>query len=57
MLIVTDKPDELYEIIHRTTNHDATKLEATGCYKKSDKTMLYTVVSGDETYGNEGHFE
>lgn len=48
MLIVTDKPDELYEIIHRTTNHDATKLEATGCYKKSDKTMLYTVVSGDE---------
>jgi uncharacterized membrane-anchored protein YitT (DUF2179 family) len=48
LLIITDKPDELYNIIHDTTNHDATRFEGVGCYKNSEKHMLYTVVSGDE---------
>ncbi|MCF0242052.1 MAG: YitT family protein [Treponema sp.] len=48
LLIVTDKPDELYEIIRDETHHAATKLTATGCYGGKDKTMLYTVVSSDQ---------
>src|SRR5574344_740633 len=48
ILIITDKPDELYKIIHEETNHGATRFEGTGCYKNSPKHMLYTVVSGDE---------
>ncbi len=48
LLIITDKPDELYKIIKETTNHDATRLVGTGCYMGTEKTMLYTVVSSDE---------
>lgn len=48
MLIITEKPDELYQIVKQMTNHDATKFTGTGCYKNSEKTMLYTVVSTDE---------
>ena len=48
MLIITDKPDELYQIVKDMTNHDATKFEGTGCYRNADKTLLYTVVSSDE---------
>lgn len=48
LLIITDKPDELYKVIHDETNHDATRFTGTGCYKNSSKTMLYTVISGEE---------
>ena len=48
LLIITDKPDELYHIIHEETNHGATRFEGTGCYRNSPKHMLYAVVSGDE---------
>lgn len=48
LLIITDKPDDLYKVIHDETNHDATRFEGVGCYKNSQKHMLYTVISGDE---------
>ena len=48
MLIITENPDEVYQAIKDTTNHDATKFVGTGCYKNSPKTMLYTVVSAEE---------
>src|SRR5574344_401966 len=48
LLIITDKPDELYHIIHEETNHGATRFEGTGCYRNSPKHMLDAVVSGDE---------
>ncbi len=48
LLIITEKPDELYELIKSMTNHDATKFTGVGCYKNSTKTMLYAVVSTDE---------
>ena len=48
MLIITEKPDELYQVIKDTTNHDATKFIGTGCFKNSEKALLYTVVSADE---------
>ena len=48
MLIITEKPDELYQVIKETTNHDATKLTGTGCFKNAEKALLYTVVSADE---------
>ncbi len=48
MLIITEKPEELYNVIKDMTNHDATKFTGTGCYKNSEKTMLYAVVSSDE---------
>ncbi|MGP1458304.1 MAG: YitT family protein [Treponema sp.] len=48
LLIITEKPDELFEIIRANTNHAATRFEGTGCYKHATKTLLYTVVSSDE---------
>ena len=48
LLIITEKPDELFDIISKNTNHGATKFEGTGCYKNTKKTLLYTVVSSDE---------
>ncbi len=48
MLIVTEKPDDLYNVIKSETNHDASKFSVVGCYRNAEKTMLYTVVSGDQ---------
>lgn len=48
LLIITEIPEELYQIIKDMTNHDATKFIGTGCYRNSEKSMLYAVVSADE---------
>ena len=48
LLVITDFPDLVYSTIHNTTNHDATLFKGIGCYKNSEKTMLYSVVSADE---------
>lgn len=48
LLIITEKPDELYDAVKSLTNHDATKFSGIGCYKNSVKSMLYTVVSAEE---------
>lgn len=49
MLIITEKPDELYDAVRTLTNHDATILDGTGCYSGARKTILYTVISADES--------
>lgn len=48
LLIITSKPDEIYEQIRKNTNHDATLFKGTGCYKKQECNMLYSVVGRDE---------
>ena len=50
LLIVTDKPQVAYKIIRDETNHDATEIEGTGCYQRSKKTILYSVISADEAH-------
>lgn len=49
LLIVTDKPDEIYKIIKEQTNHDATVFNGKGCYQGVEHPMLYSVVSGSES--------
>ncbi len=46
--IITEKPDEVYEQIRITTNHDATLFKGTGLYQNKERNMLYSVVSSDE---------
>lgn len=48
LLIITTKPDEIYEQIRENTNHDATLFKGIGCYKKHECNMLYSVVGRDE---------
>lgn len=48
LLIITSKPDDIYEEIREETNHDATLFKGIGCYKKQECNMLYSVVGKDE---------
>lgn len=48
LLIITTKPDEIYEQIRENTNHDATLFKGIGCYRKHECNMLYSVVGRDE---------
>ncbi|MCI9143007.1 MAG: YitT family protein [Lachnospiraceae bacterium] len=48
LLIITQKPDEVYMAIKEITNHDATLFKGEGCYLKKECNMLYSVVGRDE---------
>ena len=48
LLIVTQKPDEIYEGIREITNHDATLIKGISCYRKKECNILYSVVGRDE---------
>jgi len=44
--IVTDYPDEVAKKVLARTRHGITKIDATGVYSNSNKTMLYMVING-----------
>ena len=46
--IVTDRPDEVYAIIRDDTHHAATLFNGTGLYRNEPRSMIYTVLSGDD---------
>lgn len=46
--IVTDKPQEIYAVIRDTTHHGATLFHGTGLYRGEPRSMIYTVLSGDD---------
>ena len=48
LLIVTNKPDEIYAAIHEKTNHGATSIDGFGYYEKKRRTMLYSVVTANQ---------
>jgi uncharacterized membrane-anchored protein YitT (DUF2179 family) len=51
LLVVTEKPREITEIISKTTQHDTTLLTAEGGYTGDSKTILYSVVGRDQVDG------
>ena len=48
MWIVTEHPDQVYRIIRDFTHHGATLFKGTGLYRNEPRSMIYTVVSGDD---------
>lgn len=48
MYIITEKTDEIYQLIRTETHHDATLFTGIGCYEGKERKMLYSVVSSDE---------
>ncbi len=48
MLIITEKPQKVYEAIKDNTNHDGTLFKGVGLYKGKERNMIYSVVSSDE---------
>lgn len=49
LLIITDRPEEVYEVIRDNTHHDATHFTGIGCYECQEKHLLYSVVSAEES--------
>lgn len=48
LFIITDLPDEVFNIIAAETNHSATRFVGTGCYQGETKNLIYSVVSSSE---------
>lgn len=48
MFIITSSPDQVYDLIREKTHHGATSFTGKGHYEKSDRVMLYSVVSANE---------
>ena len=48
LIIVTKRPEDVYEAIAEITNHDATLIKGEGCYSKQECDVLYSVVGRDE---------
>ena len=46
--IVTDRPDRVYAVIRDTTHHGATLFQGTGLFRNEPRSMIYTVLSGDD---------
>ena len=51
LLIITNKPEQIYELIRKMTNHGATSFEGTGEFEKTGRVLLYSVVSANEVIG------
>jgi uncharacterized membrane-anchored protein YitT (DUF2179 family) len=49
LFIITDKPDEVYQLIRDKTHHAATEFRGVGRYKMTEHIMLYSVVSASES--------
>lgn len=48
LLIITDYPDEVAEIIYRIARHGATRMQAAGTYSNRERFIIYSVVGNDE---------
>ncbi len=48
LLVITERPEEVYRVIRDNTNHDATQFTGVGCYEGKERQMLYSVVSAEE---------
>lgn len=48
LFIITELPDAVYGRIKEITHHDATLIEATGCYEGMQRHILYSVVGREQ---------
>lgn len=48
LIIITNKPETIYNLIYRLTNHAATLYKGTGLYDNEKRSTIYSVVSSNE---------
>lgn len=48
LFIISDQSEEIYEHIKEFTHHGATLFYGTGLYNGAPRTMIYSVISGDQ---------
>jgi uncharacterized membrane-anchored protein YitT (DUF2179 family) len=51
LLIITNRPRDIYAIIREKTHHGATAFEGTGLYNMEGRTLLYSIVYANEVSG------
>ena len=49
LFIVTDNPQKVCEVIYATSRHGATILKGEGSYHHNERSLVYSVVSSDES--------
>jgi uncharacterized membrane-anchored protein YitT (DUF2179 family) len=48
LLIITDLPKEISEMINKLTGHGATRFDGLGCYENNTRIMIYSVVTASQ---------
>lgn len=48
LFIITEKVDEIYQVIRDVTHHDGTLFKGIGLYQGKTRNMIYSVVSSEE---------
>ncbi len=48
LFIISEKAEDIYEDIRKLTNHSATLFRGVGLYNEKERSMVYSVVSGDD---------
>lgn len=48
LFIISDQSEKIYEHIRESTHHGATLFRGTGLYNGEDRSMIYSVISGDQ---------
>lgn len=48
LLVITELPDAVYAKIKTITRHDATLFKGTGMFQRQERSMVYSVIAGDE---------
>lgn len=48
MFIISDHPEDIYNVIQSSTRHGATIFQGTGAYDHEKRSMVYSVVSSEE---------
>jgi uncharacterized membrane-anchored protein YitT (DUF2179 family) len=48
LFVVTNRPQEVCQVISEISNHGATVLEGEGSYEHCERNVVYSVVSGAE---------
>ena len=48
LMIISEKSEEIYEVIRLLTHHDGTLFKGIGMYQKKERRMILSVVSSDE---------
>jgi uncharacterized membrane-anchored protein YitT (DUF2179 family) len=48
LMIITDMPKEISELINKMTGHGATRFDGFGCYENNTRIMIYSVVTASQ---------
>ena len=48
LFIITELPGAVYGKIREITHHDATLIEATGCFEGAQRNILYSVIGREQ---------